>query len=140
MRAQDGATILIPNGTATWTGGISTSKQIRIRAQNITPAPAGTAGAGTMSRNVTLTNGTPLGSGTALFQFTSGNSHHVGVAGIRFNEQTMSNSSTERGPHIRSHGHRDQGAAYPRLRVSMHAAQRLLNRYRDHRGVAAAAA
>jgi hypothetical protein len=75
--AQDGDTVLIPNGTATWNGGITTSKQIIIRAQNITPTSGGT-----MTRNVTITNAS---SGTPLFTFNTGNSHHGGVGGIRFN-------------------------------------------------------
>ena len=84
--AQDGDTVLIPNGTATWTGGISTSKQIRIRAQNITRRrPAGTAGAGATSRNVTITNNS---SGSPLFPVhDAATTYHVGVAGIRFNER-----------------------------------------------------
>jgi hypothetical protein len=74
--AVDGDTVLIPNGTATWNGGIVTTKQIIIRAQNITPTKGGN-----VARNVTITPG----SATRLFTFTSGNSHHCGVGGIRFN-------------------------------------------------------
>ena len=74
--AEDGDTVLIPDGTVTWTGGISTTKQIIIRAQNYTP----TAG-GNTTRNVVITPG----SSTRLFEFTSGNSYHCGVGGIRFN-------------------------------------------------------
>ena len=88
----NGDTVLIPNGSATWTSGISTTKQIIIRAQNYTPTPAGTAGApnytnrgGATTRNVTITNGSNSG---ALFSFTSGNSFHCGVGGIRINEGT----------------------------------------------------
>ena len=77
--AQDGATILIPNGTATWTGGISTTKQIRIRAQNYTPTSGGTG-----TRSVTIANN----SSSPLLHFQTGNSFHVGIAGIRFNEGT----------------------------------------------------
>ena len=82
--AADGDTVTIPNGSCTWTGGISTTKQIIIRALNYTPTPAGTAGSGATSRSVTITNN----SASALFSFTSGNSYHVGVGGIRFNEGT----------------------------------------------------
>lgn len=82
--ASDGDTVTIPNGTATWTGGISTTKQIIIRALNITATPAGTEGNGATSRNVTLTNN----SSSALFSFTSGSSYHCGLGGIRFNEGT----------------------------------------------------
>ncbi len=78
--ASDGDTVLIPNGSVTWTGGISTSKQILIRAQNYTPTPAGMAGSGATSRSVTIQNN----SGSPLFALTTGNSHHVGLAGIAF--------------------------------------------------------
>jgi hypothetical protein len=74
--ASDGDTVLIPNGTVTWNGGISTTKQIIIRAQNYTPTAGGNA-----TRNVVITPG----SSTRLFSFTSGNSYHCGVGGIRFN-------------------------------------------------------
>jgi hypothetical protein len=77
--AVDGDRVLIPNGSATWTGGISTTKQIRIEAQNYTPTPMGTP-----TLNVTLT----CNSSVPMIQLTSGNSFHVGVAGIRFNEGT----------------------------------------------------
>ena len=93
--AVDGDTVLIPNGSSTWTSGISTTKQIIIRAQNYTPTPAGTAGSGFVantlaartgasSRNVTITNN----SSTALFSFTSGDDHHCGLGGIAFEEGT----------------------------------------------------
>lgn len=78
--ASDGQRVLIPNGDVTWAGGISTTKQILIRAQNYTPTAAGTEGAGTMSRNVTIASSTT----SPLFTFTTGNTYHVGVAGIRF--------------------------------------------------------
>lgn len=77
--ASDGDTILIPNGSSTWTTGISTTKQIIIRAQNYTPTSGGAT-----SRNVTITNN----SSTILFQMQSGNSFHVGLVGIRINEGT----------------------------------------------------
>ena len=38
-----------------------------------------------MTRNVTITNNAPR-TAVALFQFTSGDSFHCGVGGIRFNE------------------------------------------------------
>jgi len=78
--AVDGDTVLIPNGSAGWSGGISTTKQIRIRAQNYTPTANGT-----MTRNVTITNNAGT---TPLFTFTSGNTHNVGIGGIRFNDGT----------------------------------------------------
>jgi hypothetical protein len=77
--ASDGGRVLIPNGSATWTGGIATAKQIIIRAQNYTPAPGGTG-----TRTVTITNN----SSQPLIHMTSGNSSHCGVGGIRFNEGT----------------------------------------------------
>lgn len=81
--AVDGDTILIPNGSATWTSGISTTKQIRIRAQNITPTSGGNT-----TRNVTITNNYSNGTYDALIAMTSGNSYNVRVSGIRFNEGT----------------------------------------------------
>ena len=87
--AVDGDRVLIPDGSATWTSGISTTKQIIIRAQNYTPTPAGCTGSpnytprsGASSRNVTITNN----SASALFNFTTGSSYHCGVGGIRFND------------------------------------------------------
>ena len=78
--ARDGDTVLIPNGSATWTGGIATTKQILIRAQNYTPTPGGNA-----VRNVVITNN----STAPLFALTSGNSFHCGIAGIKFVEGTQ---------------------------------------------------
>lgn len=75
--ASDGDVVTIPNGSCAWSGGISTSKQIRIQAQNYTPTARGT-----LNRSVTLTNN----SGSPLIALTSGNTYHVGVGGIRFNE------------------------------------------------------
>jgi hypothetical protein len=75
--ASDGDTVLIPNGSCTWTTGISTTKQIWIRAQNYTAVSGGSG-----SRNVTITNN----SSSPLFNLTSGNSYHVRISGIRFNE------------------------------------------------------
>ena len=75
--ASDGDTILIPNGSATWTNGISTTKQIIIRAQNITSTPGGNT-----TRNVVITANNTSG---PLFDFVTGNSFHCGLAGIRFN-------------------------------------------------------
>jgi hypothetical protein len=87
--AADGDRVLIPNGSATWTGSINTSKQIIIRALNYTPTPGGTA-----TRNVTITNS----ASGPLFQFTSGNSFHCGIGGIRINEGSGGNN------HIRLNG------------------------------------
>lgn len=92
--ASDGDTVLIPNGNVAWTTGVGTSKQIIIRAENYTPTPAGTAGAGATSRNVTITNNSSI----PLFRFTNGSTYHVGLGGIRFNEGTGS------GNHLRMVG------------------------------------
>ena len=101
--AVDGDTVLIPNGSATWTTGITTTKQIIIRAQNYTPTPAGcSAYTGVEStscvprsyattRNVTLTNN----SSGSLFAFTSGNSYHCGLGGVRINEGTVQGAAVE---------------------------------------------
>jgi hypothetical protein len=77
--AVDGDRVLIPNGSATWSTGITTTKQIIIQAQNYTPTFQGTA-----ARNVILTNN----SSTPMFSLTSGSAYHCGVGGIRFNEGT----------------------------------------------------
>lgn len=95
--ASDGDTVAIPNGSCTWTSGISTSKQIVIRAQNYTPTDQGT-----ITRSVTITNN----SGSPLFSMTSGNSFHVQISGIRFNEGSGS------GNHVRFQG---SGTKPPRL-------------------------
>ena len=79
--ASDGDTVLIPNGSATWTSGITTTKQIIIKAQNYTPTSGGST-----SRNVTLT----ASSSGQLFNFTTGNTAHCGLVGIRFNEGSQS--------------------------------------------------
>jgi len=76
----DGDIVRIPNGSAAWDGGIITTKQIRIEAQSYTPTDGGT-----MARGVVITNNSTT---APLFQFTSGNAYHVGIAGIRFNEGT----------------------------------------------------
>jgi hypothetical protein len=46
--AVDGDKVAIPSGTCAWSGGIGTTKQIMIEAQNYTPTPKGT-----MTRNAT---------------------------------------------------------------------------------------
>jgi hypothetical protein len=87
--ANDGDTVLIPNGYASWNDGISTTKQIIIRAQTYTPTKYGSA-----NRNVVITNN----SSNPLLHLKSGESFHVGVGGIRFNEGSGS------GNHIRYTG------------------------------------
>lgn len=75
--ASDGDVVSIPDGSCAWSGGISTSKQITLRAQTYTPTSGGT-----MTRNVTITHNAGT---TPLISLTSGNSYHVGIGGIRFN-------------------------------------------------------
>lgn len=77
--AVDGDTVMIPGGTCTWTSGITTTKQIWIRAQTYTPTPGGT-----MTRSVTIINN----SSGPLLSVTSGDTFHVTISGIRFNEGT----------------------------------------------------
>ena len=112
--ASNGDHVLIPNGSATWTSGITTTKQIIIRAQNYTPTPAGTAGAHydpAMS---------PLGTapheiGHALFEFQSGTVStavwavllHRGWPGVR-----------RPGAAFSLQRERDQGSTDLRLRLS----------------------
>lgn len=74
--ASDGDTVMIPNGTCTWTNGVSSSKQLTLRAQNFIPTPGGTA-----TRSVTLIHS--AGANT-LLQLTTGDSAHLGLAGIKF--------------------------------------------------------
>ncbi|MGR9108178.1 MAG: fibronectin type III domain-containing protein [Gammaproteobacteria bacterium] len=75
--ASDGDTIMIPDGTCSWTTGISTTKQIWIRAQNYTPTPGGNT-----TRSVIITNNANV----PLFRFTTGNSFHTRLSGIRIND------------------------------------------------------
>lgn len=96
--ASDGDTVTIPNGSATWSSVISTTKQIIIRALNYTPTSGGT-----MTRNVTITNN---GGTSPLITMVSGNSYHVQISGIRFNEGTGT------GNHVRFSG---SGTKIPRL-------------------------
>jgi hypothetical protein len=77
--STDGDTVAIPNGTCTWTSGITTTKQIWIRAQNYTAVANGT-----LTRNVTIVNASTT---VPLFTMTSGNSFHVRISGIYFKEQ-----------------------------------------------------
>lgn len=75
--ASDGDTVVIPDGSCAWSSGISTTKQILIRAQNFSSVSRGRS-----TQSVVITNN----SSGPLFQFTSGNNYHVGLTGIRFNE------------------------------------------------------
>jgi len=78
-QAQDGDTVLIPDGTCTYASGISTSKQIRIEAKNYVPTKGGDT-----VRSVVITNNAD----ESLFSLVTGNDYHVGLSGIRFNEGT----------------------------------------------------
>jgi hypothetical protein len=91
-----------PNGSATWTGGIATTKQIMIRAQNYVATPNGN-----VARNVVITNNSP----SPLFALTSGNNFHCGVAGIKFVER---HAADQFHPHP---GQRRQSSAHQRLLV-----------------------
>ena len=73
--AADGDVIQIPDGSCSWSGGIATTKQIRIEARNYTPTKGGSP-----SRSVIITNN----SSAPLITLTSGNTWHVGVSGISF--------------------------------------------------------
>lgn len=81
--ASNGDTVLIPNGSATWTSGLNLGgKRIWLRAQNYTPTPGGNT-----TRNVVLTNNVSSG---AMITLNSGSDYHARVSGIRFNEGTGS--------------------------------------------------
>jgi len=82
-QASNGDTVQIPNGSCSWTTGISTTLQIWIRAQNYTAVTGGSS-----TRNVTITNN----SSTPLFTLTTGNSYHVRLSGIAFNEGTAASN------------------------------------------------
>ncbi len=75
--ANDGDIVVIPDGSCSWTAGVSTSKQIWIRAEHYTFADEGRT-----NRSVIITNN----STEPLFALTTGNSFNVGLSGIRFNE------------------------------------------------------
>ncbi len=78
--AADGDVVKVPGGSCAWSGGLSTTKQIRIEAQNYTPTKGGT-----LTRSVTITNNAGT---TPLIQMATGSTHHVGIGGIRFNDGT----------------------------------------------------
>lgn len=77
--SSDGDIIIIPNGSVTWASGISTTKKVLFRAATIAPVAGGRT-----TQSLVITNN----SSTPLFDLTSGNTTHVGIAGIRFNEGT----------------------------------------------------
>jgi hypothetical protein len=78
--ATNGDTVLIPDGTCSWSTGISTTKRIWIRAQNYTPTSGGAT-----SYPVIITNNS---SSAPLFSLTTGDDFHVRLSGLRFNEGT----------------------------------------------------
>lgn len=84
--ANNGDTVLIPDGSCSWTSGISTNKQIWIRAENYTPTKGGSA-----SRNVIITNNASV----PLFSFTTGDIFHAALSGIRINEGSGGNNAVE---------------------------------------------
>jgi hypothetical protein len=65
--AADGDTVQIPNGSCTWTSGISTAKQITLT--------------GASPTGVTITHGA---GGAALLTFTVGSSYRTQIANLRF--------------------------------------------------------
>src|ERR1700730_5512629 len=65
--ASDGDTVVIPNGSCSWTSGITISKQITLQGQSI--------------GGVTITD--TAGPAT-LLTFTTGNNFHTTIANIRF--------------------------------------------------------
>lgn len=87
--ASTGDTITIPNGTATWTGGLTglDSKRVIIRALNYTEDSAGvleTTWSSLTNRNVKIT----ANSSSTLMPFTTGNDYYCGVIGIEFIDQS----------------------------------------------------
>ena len=81
--ASDGDTVIIPNGSCTWTSGILTSKQIRI------------SGATVPTRTNTATDGTTIvhaAGRNTLFVFTIGNSFNSTIANLRFQATTGTGS------------------------------------------------
>ncbi len=81
--AADGDTVQIPNGSCAWSTGITTTKQIWIRAANYTPTPGGS-----LTRNVNITNNASV----PLFRLSSGNSFSVRISGIKFLEGSATNN------------------------------------------------
>lgn len=84
--ASSGDTVLIPDGSATWTTPIDfAGKQIILRAGNITNVAQPD---GSTVRKVRITyNGSSTGD--HLIDMTSGNTYHCGVGGIEFIPNTL---------------------------------------------------
>ena len=67
--AKDGDTVIIPNGSCSWSSGISTAKQITLQ--------------GATAGGVTITD-TDTNAADSLLSFTIGNSFHTTIANLRF--------------------------------------------------------
>src|SRR5437870_5212470 len=67
--AKDGDTVIIPNGSCSWSSGISTSKQITVQGASV--------------GGVTITD-TDTNAADSLLSFTTGNSFHTTIANLRF--------------------------------------------------------
>ena len=65
--AKDGDTVIIPNGSCSWSSGISTSKQITVQGQSV--------------GGVTITD---VAGPATLLSFTIGGSFHTTIANLRF--------------------------------------------------------
>jgi len=77
--ANDGDTVVIPNGSCSWSSGIVTSKQITLRGQSV--------------GGVTITDNNPNGCNSCtpasfLLNFTIGGSFHTTLANIHFTHGT----------------------------------------------------
>lgn len=88
--ASDGDIIVIPNGSVAWSSGISTTKKVLFRAATIAPVNGGRS-----TQSLTITNNCTT---APLFQMTTGDDTHVGIAGIKFVEGTGTYS------HVRFNG------------------------------------
>jgi hypothetical protein len=67
--AKDGDTVIIPNGSCSWSSGISTAKQITLQGASV--------------GGVTITD-TDTNAADSLLSFTIGNSFHTTIANLRF--------------------------------------------------------
>ena len=88
--ASDGDTVIIPNGSCTWTSGISTAKQITLRGASV--------------GGVTITYGAAANSPTTLMAFTIGNTFHTRVANLRFMPGTCTTGTQCGGVYISLQG------------------------------------
>jgi hypothetical protein len=79
--ASDGDTVVIPNGSCTWSTGITTSKQISLQGESV--------------GGVTITDANPNGcnpctAASSLLHFHIGNSFHTTIANLQFLPGTAS--------------------------------------------------